>query len=70
LPSGRKRPIRDEVKFRLGRAVAIGGDVMTNIFDAVGEKLAFLQLKSHAIFHEDIANTFKQAEKSSENSSP
>jgi len=43
---------------------------MTDIFDAVREEFAFLQLEGDTILHEYVANTFKQLEQSSENSGP
>jgi hypothetical protein len=43
---------------------------VTDVFDAVSKELAFLQLESDAIFHEDIAYAFKQLKQGSEKSSP
>ena len=44
----RKGPIGNQIELGLGWAVAGGCDVMTDIFDAVGKELAFLQLESDA----------------------
>jgi hypothetical protein len=60
LAVDRERPIRDEIEFRFGGTVAVRGDVVTNVFDSVSEKLAFLQLKSDTVFHENITHTFKE----------
>jgi hypothetical protein len=65
-----KRPIVNKIEFGLGRAVALRGDIVADVFDAVSEELAFLQLKGDAIFHEDVADAFKQLKQSSEKSSP
>jgi hypothetical protein len=43
---------------------------VTGAFDAVSKELAFLQLESDAIFHEDIAHAFKQLKQGSKKSSP
>ena len=67
---GRKRPISDKVEFRLGGTVAIGSNVMTDTFDAVSQKLAFLQLESDAVFQEDGARAFEEAEQGGEASGP
>ena len=54
-----KWPVSDQIKFRLSRTVAIGGDVMANILDAISEELALFQLKGNTILREDIADTFE-----------
>jgi hypothetical protein len=66
----RKRPIGDQIKLGFSWAVASGCNVVTNIFDAVGKELAFLQLESDTVFHKDSTNTLKQPKKSSDNSRP
>ena len=66
----REWPIGNQVKFRLGRAIAIWGDVVAYILDAVGEEFTFLELESHTVFHEDIANTFEQPKQGLEDGSP
>jgi hypothetical protein len=43
-------PVSDKVRFGFSRALAMRGDVVPNIFDAVGNELAFLQLERDAIF--------------------
>jgi hypothetical protein len=43
---------------------------VTDAFDAVSKELAFLQLESDAMFHEDIACAFKQLKQGSKKSSP
>ena len=66
----RKGPIGNQIELGLGWAVAGGCDVMTDIFDAVGKELAFLQLESDAVFHKNSTNTLKQTKESSDNSGP
>ncbi len=66
----RKGPIGNQIKLGFSRAVASGCDVMTDIFDAVGEELAFFQLESDAVFDENVANAFKEVEKRSKDRGP
>jgi hypothetical protein len=54
-----KWPVSDQIKFRLSGTVAIGGDVMANILDAISEELALFQLEGNTILREDIADTFE-----------
>jgi hypothetical protein len=55
----------------LAGQLPVGGcDVVTDIFNAVGKELAFLQLESDTVFHKDSINTLKQTKKSSNNSRP
>jgi hypothetical protein len=66
----REGPIRNQIEFGLSGTIAIRSDVMANIFDAVGEELAFLQLESDAVFDENVANAFKEVEKRSKDRGP
>ena len=66
----RKRPIGDQIKLGFGGTVAVRSDVMANVFNTVGEELAFLELKSNTVLHEHIANTFKQTKQSSKEGGP
>jgi hypothetical protein len=66
----RKRPIGNQIKLGFSRAVASGCDVVTDMFDAVGKELAFLQLESDTVFHKNSTNTLKQSKKSGNNSRP
>ncbi len=68
--SARDRPVIDQIELGLSRAIAIRSDVVANMLDAVGEKLALLQLKSNAILQKDITDTFKQQEKGRNNGRP
>jgi hypothetical protein len=60
LAIDRKGPVVDEVEFGFGRAVAIRGDIMTDILDAVSKKFTLFQLKRDTVFHKHITHTFKQ----------
>ena len=60
LTIGRDWPIGYQIKLGFGWAVAIGGDVMADVLNAVREKLAFLELESDLIFHEDVTNAGEQ----------
>jgi hypothetical protein len=66
----REGPIRNQIEFGLSGTIAIRSDVMANIFDAVGEELAFFQLESDAVFDENVANAFKEVEKRSKDRGP
>ncbi len=66
----REWPIGNQVKFRLGRAIAIWGDVVAYILDAVGEEFTFLELEGYTVFHENIADAFEQAKQGLEDGSP
>ncbi len=54
--SGRNWPIVNELELGLGGTIAIGGEIVSNIFDAVGKKFTFFQLESDAVFEEDGAD--------------
>jgi hypothetical protein len=62
LPSGRKRPVSNQIKIGFGRTVAGGSNVMANMLNAVSEKLTLLQLESDTMLHRNIANTSEQTE--------
>jgi hypothetical protein len=66
----RKRPVVDKVELGFGRTVAVRGDVMSDILDAVSKEFTLFKLKSNAILHEHVANTLEQTKKSSEDGSP
>ncbi len=70
LPIDRKGPVSDQIKLGFGGTVAIRSDVMADVFDAVGEELALLQLEGNSVFHKDVTNTFKQTKQSSKDGSP
>jgi hypothetical protein len=57
--SARDRPVVDQIELGLSRAIAIRSNVVANMLNAVGEKLAFLQLKSDTMLQKDVADTFK-----------
>jgi hypothetical protein len=65
-----ERPIVDEIELGFGRTIAVRGDIVTDILNSVSEEFTLLQLESDSIFHEDIADAFKQLEQGSEQSSP
>jgi hypothetical protein len=46
------------------------GNVVSHTLDAVGEELAFLQLKGHRMFLKDVADAFKQLEERGNKSRP
>ncbi len=54
-----KRPIGNQIKFGLSRAIAIRSDVMANMLYAIREKLALLQLKGNTILQKNITDTFE-----------
>jgi hypothetical protein len=56
-------PVADEVEFGAGRAVAVGGYIMSDIFDAVCEEGAFFELESNPVFKKHGANAGKIGEK-------
>jgi hypothetical protein len=58
------RPVPDEVEFGASRAVAVGGDIMPDIFDTVREEGAFFELESNPVFEKDGANAREIVEKS------
>lgn len=43
---------------------------MADILNAVREEFAFFQLEGDTVFHEDVANAFKQMKKSSQVGGP
>ena len=65
-----ERPIVDEIELGFGRTIAVRGDIVADILNSVSEEFTLLQLESDSIFHEDIADAFKQLEQSSKQSSP
>jgi hypothetical protein len=67
---GWKRPVGDKVKFRLSGAVAIRGDVVTDVFNAVSQKFTLLQLKGDTILHEDVADALEETEQGSKHGGP
>ena len=67
---GRKRPVGNQIKLGLGRAVAIGGNILTNILDKIGVKFTFLELESYAVLHKNITDAFKKVEKGMKISGP
>ena len=60
LTVGRDGPISYQIKLGFGWAVAIRGDVVADVLNAVGQKLAFLELESDSILHEDVADAGEQ----------
>jgi len=70
LAIDREWPVSHKIKFGFGGAVAIGGDIMTDILDAIGKELALLQLKSNTVFHKNVTHTFKQAKQRGKQGSP
>ena len=63
-------PICDEIEFRFSRTVAIRGDILADAFDPVSEELTFLELESHAAFHENVARALKQVKQSRKDAQP
>ncbi len=49
IASGREWPVRDHVKFRLRRAVAVAGQIVANIFDTLLEEVTLVELHGQAI---------------------
>jgi hypothetical protein len=55
LTTRQEAHVRDEVKFRLGGAVAtIGSDIVAYVFEAVLEEVAFRQLEGDLILDEEL----------------
>jgi hypothetical protein len=65
LTVGREAPVRDEVKFRRGRAVAIGGDIAAYVFVAVLEEVAFRPLEGDLVL-EDLTDAVEIFQKGRE----
>jgi hypothetical protein len=59
LTSSWKWPVGDEIEFGLGWTVAVRSDVVTDVFDAIGEERTFLELESDTVFLKNVANAGK-----------
>jgi hypothetical protein len=66
----RKGPVNNQIKFRFSGTVASGSNVVPNIFDAISQKFAFLELKSNTILHKDVAYTLEETKKSGDDGGP
>jgi hypothetical protein len=66
----REGPIRNQIEIGLSGTIAVRSDIMANILDAVGEELAFFQLKSNAVLDENVAKAFEKVEKRGEDRGP
>ncbi len=54
LASGRKWPVIDHIKFRLGGAVAITGQIVADMLDAFLEEITFAELEREAVLLADL----------------
>ena len=59
-------PVTDEVEFGRSGAVAVGSNVMTDVFHTVGQEFAFFELEGDAVLEEDVTDTGEIGQESSE----
>jgi hypothetical protein len=65
-----QRPIGDQIELGFSGTIAVGSNVMANMFNSIGEEFALLQLECNAVFDEDVADAFKKVEERCKNSGP
>jgi hypothetical protein len=62
LARSREGPVSDHVEFRLRRAVAVTGEIVADIFDALLEEVTFIQFQREAVLLADKEDAFKVIE--------
>jgi hypothetical protein len=56
LSVGGELPVFDEVELGFGWAVAVGGDVVANVFETALEEVTFRELKGDLVLDKDLAD--------------
>jgi hypothetical protein len=59
LAGGREWPVGDHIKFRFGKAIAVAGSVMANVFDTLFEEVTFAELERETALLADLEAALK-----------
>ena len=63
LTIGGELPVLDEIKLGFGGAVAVGGDVVANVFEAALEEVTFRELEGDLVFDKNLADAIEVVQK-------